>query len=157
MIKFSRNNLKYQIFGVPPNTLPMVMYTHGYFATWYYCIRTFHLKQFSVGLMVLSDGLTFWRSRIFLSNQPKLSCGFNAEKSGCNYTPFKKSNVTRLWSIISICLWVYIHHVRYHLKAWLFVFPLILHLSWLLCRNVRRAIKLGSMSKNKCCKIGPQL
>ena len=23
-------------------------------------------------------------------------------------------------------------------------------------RNVRRAIKLGSMSKNKCCKIGPQ-
>ena len=71
-------------------------------------------------------------------------------------TPFKKSNATPLWSIISICLWVYIHHVRYHLKAWLFVFPLILHLSWLLCRNVRRVIKLGSMSKNKCCKIGPQ-
>ena len=44
---------------------------------------------------------------------------------------------------------------RYHLKAWLFAFPLILHLSWLLCRKVHGAIKLGSMSKNKCCKIGP--
>ena len=73
------------------------------------------------------------------------------------YRPFKKSNATRLWSIISICLWVCIYHVRYHLKAWLFVFPLILNLSWLLCRNVRKAIKLGSMSKYKCCKIGPQL
>ena len=58
---------------------------------------------------------------------------------------------------IKFCLWVCIHHVRYHLKAWLFVFPLILHLLWVLCRNVRRAIKLGSMSKNKCCKIRPQL
>ena len=72
-------------------------------------------------------------------------------------TPFRKSNATPLWSIISICLWVYIYRVGYHLKAWLFGFPSILHLSWLLCRNVRRAIKLGSLSKYKCCKIGPQL
>ena len=36
-------------------------------------------------------------------------------------TPFKESNATRLWSIISICLGVYIHHVRYYLKAWLFL------------------------------------
>ena len=50
------------MFGVPPNTLPMVMYmyTYRYFATGYYCIRTCHSKQFSVGLMVLSDGLVYF-------------------------------------------------------------------------------------------------
>ena len=61
MIKISRNNLKYQNVRSPPpppphtaqNTLPM-------FATGYYCIRTCHSKQFSVGLMVLSDGLVYF-------------------------------------------------------------------------------------------------
>ena len=48
------------MFGLPPNTLPMVMYMYGYFATGYYCIRTCHSKQFSMGLMVLSDGLVYF-------------------------------------------------------------------------------------------------
>ena len=49
------------MFGVPPNTLPMVVYNvYRYFATGYYCIRTCHSKQFSVGLMVLSDGLVYF-------------------------------------------------------------------------------------------------
>ena len=43
------------MFGVPPNTANG--YVYGYFATGYYCIRTCHSKQFSVGLMVLSDGV----------------------------------------------------------------------------------------------------
>ena len=64
-----------------------------------------------------------------------------------------KSYATPLWSIISICVWVYIQYVRYNLKAWLFVFPFILNLSWLLCRNVRSAIKLGSMSKINVAKL----
>ena len=51
------------MFGVPPNTLPMAMYKmymYRYFATGYYCIRTCHSKQFSVGLMVLSDDLVYF-------------------------------------------------------------------------------------------------
>ena len=53
------------MFGVPPNTLPMVymyvcMCMYGYFATGYYCVRTCHSKQFLVGLMVLSDGLVYF-------------------------------------------------------------------------------------------------
>ena len=45
------------MFGVPLNTLPIV--TYGYFATGYYCDRTCHSKQFSVVLIVLSDGLVY--------------------------------------------------------------------------------------------------
>ena len=61
MIKFSRN-IKYQSVRSPPNTQPMVMYMYiyGYFATGYYYIRTYRSKQFSVGLMLLSDGLVYF-------------------------------------------------------------------------------------------------
>ena len=52
MIKFSRNNLKYQNVRSPPEHTAN---GNVHFATWYYCIRTCHSKQFLVGLMVLSD------------------------------------------------------------------------------------------------------
>ena len=71
---------------------------------------------------------------------------------GENYisTPFKKSNATPLWSIILICLWVYIHHVRYHLKAYLsFHWYFIWHdcfagtcagrLNWVQCQKINVA------------------
>ena len=45
------------MFGVPPNTLPLVLYTKGYFVNGYYCITTCHSKQLPVGLMVLADGM----------------------------------------------------------------------------------------------------
>ena len=46
------------MFGVPPNTLPMVMYIR-IFCYWILSheLRTCHSKHFLVGLMVLSDGL----------------------------------------------------------------------------------------------------
>ena len=56
-------------------------------------------------------------------------------------TPFKfttytiqKCNTTQLNRLYK---WVCIHHLRYHLKDWLFVFPLILYLLWLLCRMLQ--------------------
>ena len=57
--------------------------------------------------------------------------------------------------MITICLWAYIHHVRYHLKAYLFFFQLVHYLLWLPGRNVRKVIILDAMSKNKCSKIAP--
>ena len=44
------------MFGVPPNTLPLVIYI-GIFVIGYYYITTCHSKQLPVGLMVLSDGM----------------------------------------------------------------------------------------------------
>ena len=44
------------MFGVPPNTLPLVL--KGYFViVGYYYITTCHSKQLPVGLMVLADGM----------------------------------------------------------------------------------------------------
>ena len=57
--------------------------------------------------------------------------------------------------MIPICLWDYIHHFRYHLKACLFVFPLVHYLLWLPGRNMRKVILSGAMSKYKCSKIAP--
>ena len=80
MIKFSRNNLKYQNVWSPPNTLPMVMYTYT--------------DILQLGIIALEHVIqkkknggfngAFWRFGVlsedqekFLSNPPKLSCGFN--------------------------------------------------------------------------------
>ena len=63
--------------GSPPNTLPLVIYIGIFCSFGYYYITTCHSKQLPVGLIVLLDGMaTFWRSRKFLTNLPKLSCGF---------------------------------------------------------------------------------
>ena len=42
------------MFGVPPNTLPLVI---GIFDIGYYYIKTCHSEQLPVGLLVLSDGM----------------------------------------------------------------------------------------------------
>ena len=69
----------------------------------------------------------------------------------------QKSNATSLLdgTCIAICLWVYIRHVGYHVKACLFVFPLLPYLFWLIHCNMHRVSKLGAMSRIKCCKIAP--
>ena len=36
-------------------------------------------------------------------------------------TPFKKSNATRLWSIISLLSWICIHQMRYPWKAYVYL------------------------------------
>ena len=47
------------MFGVPPNTLPLVIYMYiGIFCYWVLNSNTkCHSKQLPVGLMVLSDGV----------------------------------------------------------------------------------------------------
>ena len=68
-------------------------------------------------------------------------------------TPFKKSNATRLWSIIFLLPWIYIHQVRYPWKACLFAFRVMPYLLGLFHWGVCRVSKLGAMSKRKSCKI----
>ena len=63
----------------------------------------------------------------------------------------KKSNATRVWSI------KFLSSSIYHVKACLFVFPLV----YLVCCDCFTKICAGrvnwGMSKVKCCKIAPQL
>ena len=88
MIKFSRNNLKYQ--NANGNFVHVYMYVYRYYATGYYCIRTCHSKLFLVGLMVLSDGLVYFlKIEKNLLNQPKLSCGFNPFETSPGYTQLR--------------------------------------------------------------------
>ena len=68
------------------------------------------------------------------------------------YTPFKKSNATRLWSIISLLSWICIHQIRYPWKACLFAW-LMPYLFGLFNVGVCRMSKLGAMAKRKSCKI----
>ena len=61
MIKFLKNNLKYQNVRRPPeHTANGNVHTDILLLGIYYSIRTCHSKQFSVGLMVLSDGLVYF-------------------------------------------------------------------------------------------------
>ena len=69
------------------------------------------------------------------------------------YTPFKKSNATRLWSIIFLLSWILIHQVRYPWKACLFAFRLMPYLLGLFHWGACRVSKLGAMSKRKSCKL----
>ena len=68
-------------------------------------------------------------------------------------SPFKKSNATRLWSIIFLLSWIFIHQVRYPWKACLFAFRLMPYLLGLFHWGACRVSKLGAMSKRKSCKI----
>ena len=84
MLKLTRNNQNIEMFGVPPNTLPLV--TYEYFVIGYYYITTCHSKHLRVGLM-LSDGMVH----------------FLKMKKTCN-----KSTKTILWlSVIFPVTW---HH-----------------------------------------------
>ena len=80
MLKLSRNNQNIKVFGFPPNTLPLVIYIR-IFCYWVLLHYIMSFKTIADGfngafLMVWS---TFWRSRKFLTNLPKLSCGFKAQ------------------------------------------------------------------------------
>ena len=68
-------------------------------------------------------------------------------------TPFKKSNATRLWSIIFLLSWIFIHQVRYPLKACLFARRLMPYLLGSFHWDACRVSKLGVISRNKSCKI----
>ena len=58
MLKLSRNNQNIKMFGVPPNTLPLVIYIHrDILFIGYYYITTCLSKQLPVEIMVLSDGM----------------------------------------------------------------------------------------------------
>ena len=68
-------------------------------------------------------------------------------------TPFKKSNATRLWSIIFLLSWICIRQIRYPWKACLFALRSMPYLFGLFHWGVCRMSKLGAMSKRKSCKI----
>ena len=68
-------------------------------------------------------------------------------------TPFKKSNATQLWSIISLLSWICIHQIRYPWKACLFALRLMSYLFGLFHWGVCRTSKLGAIAKRKSCKI----
>ena len=75
MLPFSGNIQNIKMFGVPPNTLPMI-FCHR--AILQYVIQNNCTKVWWCFLMI---SCTFWRSRKKekLSNSPKLSCGFNTQ------------------------------------------------------------------------------
>ena len=56
MLKLSSNIQNIKMFGVSPNTLPLVI-SLGICCYWVLFITTCHSKQWLVGLMVLSDGM----------------------------------------------------------------------------------------------------
>ena len=68
-------------------------------------------------------------------------------------TPFKKSNATRLWLIIFLLSWIFIHQVWYPQKACLFAFRIMPCLLGLFHWGACRVSKLGVKSKRKSCKI----
>ena len=100
--------------------------------------------------------LSSWKGHV--NHLPKLQ----AQRALCNlvllfikwsYTPFKKSNATRLWSIIFLLSWIFIPQVWHPYKACLFAFRLMPYLLWLFHWGACRVSKLGVKSKRKCCKI----
>ena len=60
MIKFSRNNLKYQNFRSPPKHTANGNVHTDILLLGIISIRICNSKQISVGLMVLSDGLVYF-------------------------------------------------------------------------------------------------
>ena len=88
-----------------------------------------------------------------LSWKPPRYGGRHALETELVYTPFKTSNATRLWSIISLLSWICIHQIRYPWKACLFALRLMPYLFGLFHRGVCRMSKLGAMAKRKSCKI----
>ena len=79
MLKLSRNNQHIKLFGVPPNTLPLVIYI-GIFCYWV-------LLHYNMSFKTIAGGFNgdFWwygpRSEdreLKKTNLPKLSCGFKS-------------------------------------------------------------------------------
>ena len=59
------------MFGVPPNTLPLVIYI-GIFCYWVLLHYNMSFKQLLVGLMVLSDGMVhFLKIKNFFNKSTK--------------------------------------------------------------------------------------
>ena len=83
----------------------------------------------------------------------KIRSNFYFKPFQSHITPFKKSNATRLWSIIFLLSWICIHQVSYPCKACSFAFRLIPYLLGLCHWGVCRVSKLGAMSKRKSYKI----
>ena len=78
MLKLSRNNQNIKMFGVPPNTLPLVIYI-GIFCYWVLLHYNMSFKTIAGGFSGAFWTLwsTFWKLQQKKKNLPKLSCGFN--------------------------------------------------------------------------------
>ena len=81
MLRLSRNNQTIKMFGVPPNTLPLAMYI-GIFCYWVLLHYNMSFKTIAGGF----NGAFWWYGPLsdalehFLTNLPKLSCGFKKRK-----------------------------------------------------------------------------
>ena len=82
MLKLSRNNQNNKMLGVPPNTLPLVIYI-GIFCYWELLRYNMSVKTIAGGF----NGAFWWFGPLsedwfffFFTNPPKLSCGFNTVK-----------------------------------------------------------------------------
>ena len=72
-------NQNIKMFGVPPNTLPLVIYIMDNLLLGIITLQ--HVSQNNcqwVYWCLLMVWSTFWRSRKMLANLPKLSCGFKS-------------------------------------------------------------------------------
>ena len=108
----------------------------------------------------LSEGTTTTTKRYLVYEMfpfVKLKWNITGQEFGKNIFPFtsffKKSNATRLWSIISLLSWICIHQIRYPWKACLFALWLMPYLFGLFHWGVCRMSKLGAVAKRKSCKI----
>ena len=83
ILPFSGNNQNIKMFGVPPNTLPWVMYIMiiCHWAILHYNMSFQTINWRKVWWCFLMISCTFWRSRKNLSNSPKLSCGMRTSRS----------------------------------------------------------------------------
>ena len=97
----------------------------------------------------IKDKAKTWKMLAFRHLMAKLKPCFRA----LHTTPLKKSNATRLLSIISHLSWICTRQIRYPWKACLFALRLMPYLFGLFHWGVCRMRKLGAMVKMKSCKI----
>ena len=115
-------------------TLSVLIINSPYFLLWAY-------RQFGEIYVAIPDSMT--SMHLFAHWTVKNLCS----------TPFKKNNATRLWSIIFLLSWIFIHQVRYVWEACLFAFRLMPNLLGLFYWGACRLRKLGTTSKRKGCKV----
>ena len=81
-----------------------------------------------------------------------ITCWDSISYTSLIYT-LQKSNTTRLWSIIFLLSWIFIHHVRYLWKACLSALRLMPYLLGLFYWGACRVSKLRATPRRKGCKI----
>ena len=69
------------------------------------------------------------------------------------HKPLKTSSAIQVWGMISFLLLIYEKRNWYHWKAWLFLFTMMCHLSWLCNHGMCSTPEYRAKSEVKCCKM----